>query len=79
MAAGWRQLIDLYQSMDILFLLIPLSALLVFVLLGVFASALAGGQFDNLEVEGERILFEAAPSDHTKLTRSRDPEQPAQE
>jgi cbb3-type cytochrome oxidase maturation protein len=42
--------------MDILFLLIPLSALLVLGILGVFAWALNGGQFDDLEREGQRIL-----------------------
>lgn len=42
--------------MDILYLLIPLSALLVLGILGVFAWALHGGQFDDLDREGERIL-----------------------
>ncbi len=42
--------------MDILYLLIPLSVLLVLVLMGVFAWALHGRQFDDLEREGERIL-----------------------
>jgi cbb3-type cytochrome oxidase maturation protein len=42
--------------MDILYLLIPLSALLVLALLGLFAWALEGGQFDDLQREGERIL-----------------------
>ena len=42
--------------MDILFLLIPLSTLGVFAILGVFAWALHRGQFDDLEREGERIL-----------------------
>ncbi len=42
--------------MDILYLLIPLSVLLVFVILGVFWWALQAGQFDNIEREGERIL-----------------------
>jgi cbb3-type cytochrome oxidase maturation protein len=42
--------------MDILYLLIPLSAVLVLGILGVFAWALHGGQFDDLEQEGERIL-----------------------
>ena len=40
--------------MDVLYLLIPLSVLLVFALLGLFAWSLHGGQFDDLE--GERIL-----------------------
>ncbi|GAA6140773.1 cbb3-type cytochrome oxidase assembly protein CcoS [Hydrogenophaga sp. 5NK40-0174] len=42
--------------MDILFLLIPLSLLLVFLIIGVFWWALQSGQFDNVEREGERIL-----------------------
>ena len=47
--------------MDILYLLIPLSALLVLAILGVFAWALNGGQFDDLEHEGERILAASPP------------------
>lgn len=42
--------------MEILYLLVPLSVLLVFVILGVFWFSLQSGQFDNLEREGERIL-----------------------
>ena len=42
--------------MDILYLLIPLSALMVLAILGVFAWALHGGQFDDLEREGQRIF-----------------------
>ncbi len=42
--------------MDILYLLIPLSVLLVFVIIGVFWWALNAGQFDNIEREGKRIL-----------------------
>ena len=42
--------------MDILFLLVPISVLLVFALLALFAWALQGGQFDDLRDEGERIL-----------------------
>ena len=42
--------------MDILYLLIPLSAVLVLGILGVFAWALHGGQFDDLEQQGEQIL-----------------------
>ena len=42
--------------MDVLFLLVPVSALLVLAILGVFAWALHGGQFENVEREGERIL-----------------------
>ena len=44
--------------MDILYLLIPLSAVLVLGLIGVFGWALNAGQFDGLEHEGERILSE---------------------
>ncbi|MEO7152847.1 MAG: cbb3-type cytochrome oxidase assembly protein CcoS [Burkholderiaceae bacterium] len=42
--------------MDILYLLIPLSAVLVLGILGVFAWALYGGQFDDLEQHGEQLL-----------------------
>jgi len=42
--------------MDILYMLIPLSVVLVFAVIGIFAWALHGGQFDDLEREGERIL-----------------------
>ncbi len=42
--------------MDVLFLLIPMSVLLVFAIMGLFAWSLQAGQFDDLEREGERIL-----------------------
>ncbi|TDQ45348.1 cbb3-type cytochrome oxidase assembly protein CcoS [Tepidicella xavieri] len=42
--------------MDILYLLIPLSVLLVLGIIGLFWWALQSGQFDNVEREGERIL-----------------------
>jgi cbb3-type cytochrome oxidase maturation protein len=48
--------------MDILYLLIPMSAVLVLFILGVFAWALHGGQFDDLEQHGEQILDAAADS-----------------
>ncbi|MCW7537774.1 cbb3-type cytochrome oxidase assembly protein CcoS [Aquabacterium sp. A7-Y] len=44
--------------MDILFLLVPLSVVLVLALLALFAWALWGGQFDNVDREGERILWD---------------------
>lgn len=48
--------------MDILFLLIPLSAVLVLAILAVFAWAVFGGQFEDLRGEGERILNDDPPS-----------------
>ncbi len=48
--------------MDILYLLIPFSAVLVLGLIAVFGWALFGGQFDDLEREGERILSDGLPS-----------------
>jgi cbb3-type cytochrome oxidase maturation protein len=42
--------------MDVLYLLIPLSVLLVLGIMGLFWWALQSGQFDNIEREGERIL-----------------------
>ena len=42
--------------MDILFLLIPLSVLLVFALMAAFLWALQTRQFEDLDREGVRIL-----------------------
>ena len=42
--------------MDILYLLIPLSAVLVLGIIGLFAWALHAGQFDDLEQHGQQIL-----------------------
>ncbi len=42
--------------MDILYLLIPLSAVLVLLILAVFGWAVHRGQFEDLDREGERIL-----------------------
>ncbi len=43
--------------MDILYLLIPLSAVLVLAIIGVFAWALFGGQFEDVAQLDEQILF----------------------
>lgn len=42
--------------MDILFLLIPFSVVLVLLILGGLWWAVDRGQFDDIEREGERIL-----------------------
>lgn len=47
--------------MDILFLLVPISVLLVFALMALFAWALQASQFDDLEREGGRILEDEPP------------------
>ncbi len=47
--------------MESLYLLIPVSALLVLGILGIFGWALNGGQFEDLEGEGERILTDEVP------------------
>ncbi len=47
--------------MESLWLLIPLSAGLVLVVLAIFAWALQRGQFEDLEHEGDRILGDEAP------------------
>jgi cbb3-type cytochrome oxidase maturation protein len=44
--------------MDILFLLIPLSTVLLLGIVGIFGWAVHGGQFDDVQREGERILGE---------------------
>ena len=49
--------------MDILYLLVPVSVLLVLFSLAVFAWALHGGQFDDLEQQGALILDADAGAD----------------
>lgn len=44
------------HAMDSLYLLIPLSLVLVLLIGGLLAWAVLSGQFDNLEAEGARIL-----------------------
>ena len=44
--------------MDILYLLIPLSAVLLLFIVGLFGWAVFHGQFDDVQREGERILTE---------------------
>jgi cbb3-type cytochrome oxidase maturation protein len=44
--------------MEILYLLIPLSLVLVFVIGGIFWWSLRSGQFDDLEGPGYRILMD---------------------
>lgn len=46
--------------MESLYLLIPISALLVLALLAVFGWALNAGQFEDLEHEADRILTDDA-------------------
>jgi cbb3-type cytochrome oxidase maturation protein len=53
--------------MDVLYLLIPLSVLLVLVLVGVFGWAINNGQLDDLEREGGRILEEAPQFDANQV------------
>jgi cbb3-type cytochrome oxidase maturation protein len=42
--------------MDILFLLVPMSVLIVFGLMALFRWALSSGQFEDCEREGQRIF-----------------------
>ncbi len=58
--------------MDVLFLLIPLSVLLSFAVLGVLAWAVWSGQFEDMEGEGQRI-FES-PDAKNATQRPPDPQ-----
>lgn len=44
--------------MDVLYLLLPLSVVLVLLILGILGWSVYRGQFDNLDQEGVRILEE---------------------
>jgi cbb3-type cytochrome oxidase maturation protein len=47
--------------MDILYLLIPLSAVLILFIVGIFGWAVTSGQFDELDGVAERILTSEPP------------------
>ena len=49
--------------MDALYLLIPLSILLVLAIGGILAWSVLSGQFDDLDTEGRRILDETPPEE----------------
>lgn len=56
--------------MDILFLLIPLSVLLALGVIGVLAWAVWAGQFEDIEVEGRRILKQQDEMNNSLLGNS---------
>ena len=62
------------DGMDILYLLVPLSVVLVFLIGVVFWWSLRNGQFEDLEGEGFRILMDddkarsEAPTEETSAT-----------
>jgi cbb3-type cytochrome oxidase maturation protein len=43
---------------EIVLMLIPLSAIVILVAVGIFLWAVDSGQFDDLERQGEKVLFE---------------------
>jgi cbb3-type cytochrome oxidase maturation protein len=54
---------------DILYLLIPLSAVLILVIVAIFGWAIHAGQFDDVEREGERLLQgDESPASNTGST-----------
>jgi cbb3-type cytochrome oxidase maturation protein len=62
--------------MEILWLLIPMSTVLVLLIIGVFGWALHRGQFEDVEFEGERILQDDLPAvDRDQVEVRKPPEQ----
>ncbi|MFG6449464.1 cbb3-type cytochrome oxidase assembly protein CcoS [Roseateles sp. BYS180W] len=47
--------------MEVMYVLVPLSVVLVLVILGVFGWAVNSGQLEELDQEGQRILQEESP------------------
>ena len=62
------------DGMDILYLLVPLSVVLVFVIGVVFWWSLKSGQFEDLEGEGFRILTDDDTSTSTSPPASEERE-----
>ena len=61
--------------MDILYLLIPLSAVLVLAIVVLFGWAIHSGQFDDLEREGQRLLDEEPGAVDEGQARRKDAQQ----
>ena len=61
--------------MDILYLLIPLSVALVFVIAALFWWSLKSGQYEDLEGSGHRILMDDDRADVAKKSRNVDIDQ----
>ena len=59
--------------MSILYLIIPLSVLLVMVIIWIFLWAVRSGQFDDLEGPAHRILMDDDKPDDRPSSESRDP------
>jgi cbb3-type cytochrome oxidase maturation protein len=58
--------------MESLYVLIPLSALLVLLIIGIFGWAVNRGQFEDLEREGERILTDETGAVDAGQAREKD-------
>ncbi len=56
------------RGMDILYLLIPLSLVLVFVIAALFWWSLKSGQYEDLEGPGHRVLMD---DDRTDILKNR--------
>jgi cbb3-type cytochrome oxidase maturation protein len=63
--------------MDILYLLIPLSLVLVFVIAVLFWWSLKSGQYEDLEGPGYRILMDDDKTDMPKTSSTVDSDQNA--
>lgn len=54
--------------MESLYLLIPISLVFIFIAIRIFFWAVNSGQYDDLDSEGERILFEnEAPQEQQEI------------
>ena len=61
--------------MDILYLLIPLSLVLVFVIAALFWWSLRSGQYEDLDGPGYRILMDDDRADQPENGKTVDPDQ----
>ena len=61
--------------MEFLYLLIPLSVVLVFVIAALFWWSLKSGQYEDLDGSGYRILMDDDRADRPKKPRTVDPDQ----
>lgn len=58
--------------MESLYLLIPISMVFIVIAIRIFFWAVNSGQYDDLDSEGERILFDDDPAENKTESNSED-------
>lgn len=64
--------------MESLYFMIPVSIIFVILAVGLYFWAVKSGQYDDLDLEGQRIFFEPEPTAATPPVPAPGPQEPSQ-